>query len=85
MTAEAIYVLCAATCLFCFGLLLRGFMRTGNRLLLWSSAGFLAFTIANVLLVLDLVFFKNLDLLLYRNVATLLGLVLLLCGLILNS
>ena len=85
MTAEAIYVLCAATGLFCFGLLLRGFMRTGNRLLLWSSAGFLAFTIANVLLVLDLVFFKNLDLLLYRNVATLLGLVLLLCGLILNS
>lgn len=85
MTAEAIYVLCAATCLFCFGLLLRGYLRTGNRLLLWSSAAFLVFTIANALLVVDLILLPGVDLSFYRSVATLVGLILLLCGLILNA
>ncbi len=85
MAAEVIYLLCAATSLFCFLLLFRGYWRTRTRLLLWSSTGFLAFTIANVLLVADLMFFPSVDLLLWRNLATLIGLILLLAGLILNS
>ncbi len=85
MIAATIYFLCAATSLVCFGLLLRGYFRTRARLLLWSSAGFFAFAISNVLLVLDLVFLPDVDLAIYRDGATFVGLVLLLCGLILNS
>jgi len=82
MIAKAIYVLCAITSLFCFVLLLRGYVRMRTRVLAWSSAGFLAFAIANILLVVDLIFLPQIDLLLVRNVATLAGVVLLLCGLI---
>jgi hypothetical protein len=85
MTIEAIYVLCAATSFFCFVLLLRGYVRSGARLLLWSSAAFLAFTASNVLLVFDLIVLPKVDLSLYRTMATLAGLVLLICGLIFNS
>lgn len=85
MTAEVIYVLCAATSLFCFALLLRGYFRTQSRLLLWSSAGFFAFMVANLLLVLDLVFLPRTDLSLLRSGVTLIGVVLLLCGLLFNS
>jgi uncharacterized membrane protein required for colicin V production len=85
MTAEAIYLLCAATSCFCFVLLLRGYLRNRTSLLLWSSAAFLAFTLANVLLVIDLILLPDVDLTLYRNGITLIGLVLLLCGLALGS
>ena len=85
MTAEAIYVLCAATSFFCCVLLFRGFIRSRARLLLWSGSAFLVFTIANILLVADLILFPSLDLSLWRTIANLVGLVLLLCGLILDS
>lgn len=85
MTAEVIYVLCAATSLFCFVLLFRGFVRTRARLLLWSSAAFLAFTVTNILLVLDLIFLPQADLSLYRNAVTLFGIAVLIYGLIVNS
>lgn len=85
MTAEVIYVLCAATSLFCFALLFRAYFRTKSRALLWSSAGFLAFMAANLLLVLDLVLLPKIDLSLLRSCVTLVGVVLLLCGLLFNS
>ena len=85
MTAEVIYVLCAATSLFCFALLFRGYFRTQSRLLLWSSAGFFAFTVANLLLVLDLVILPKIDLSLVRSGVTLVGVALLMCGLLFSS
>lgn len=85
MTAEVIYILCAATSLFCFVLLFRGFLRTRAALLLWSAVAFLAFTVTNILLVLDLIFLPRIDLSLYRNAVTLFGVALLIYGLIVNS
>lgn len=82
MIAKAIYILCACTSLFCFVLLLRGYLRMRTRILAWSCAGFLAFAVSNVLLVVDLLVLPAFDLLLFRNAATLAGVVLLLCGLI---
>lgn len=85
MIAKAIYILCAITSLFCFVLLLRGYLRMKTRILLWSSAAFLALTLSNLLLVADLVFLPEIDLLVVRNTCTLLGVLLLLCGLITSS
>ncbi|HVU34678.1 MAG TPA: DUF5985 family protein [Opitutaceae bacterium] len=85
MIAELIYVLCAATSFACFVLLLRGYRRTRSRLLLWGSASFLAFTVANILLVIDRVVLPEVDLELYREISTFIAVALLLCGLALNS
>ncbi len=82
MIAKSIYVLCAMTSLLCFVLLFRGYLRWRTRILLSSSAAFLAFGIANILLVIDLIVLPDVDLLLLRNIATLAGVALLLWGLI---
>jgi Family of unknown function (DUF5985) len=47
-------VLGALTVFLCAGLLLRGYSRTGKRLLLWSGLCFLGLTISNTLLIIDL-------------------------------
>jgi hypothetical protein len=51
--AEAVYVLCAVTSLLCAGLLVRGYLRSRTRFLLWSSLCFAAMTVNNLLLLLD--------------------------------
>jgi Family of unknown function (DUF5985) len=83
--AELVYSLCAATSILCFVLLLRSYLRTKLRLLLWSSAAFLAFAATNVLLFVDLVLMPGLDLSLLRTAVTVLGVALLLYGLITES
>jgi Family of unknown function (DUF5985) len=80
--AETTYLLCAATALLCVVLLLRGFARTGARLLLWSGICFIALAVENGLLFLDLAVFPDVDLRLWRNGAALIGLLCLLFGLI---
>jgi len=80
--AEAVYLLCAATALVCSGLLLRGYARTGMRLLLWSGLCFAALTVDNVLLFLDVVVLPDVALLPWRNVPALVGVGVLLYGLI---
>jgi hypothetical protein len=80
--AELTYLLCAATALVCVVLLLRAFARTRVRLLLWSGICFIALTLENVLLFLDLTVFPEIDLQLWRNGAALIGLLFLLFGLI---
>jgi hypothetical protein len=82
MIAKAIYILCAVTSLFCFVVLFRGYRRVRTRMLAWSSASFLAFAVSNLLLVVDLILLPDVDLLLLRNLVTLIGVLLLLCGLI---
>lgn len=47
-------ILGALTVFFCGVLLLRGYGRTGKRLLLWSGLCFLGLTISNALLIIDL-------------------------------
>jgi len=80
--ADAVYLLCAVTSLACAVLLLRGYVRSRVRLLLWSSLCFVGLALNNVLLVLDLIVLPESDLSLLRNLPALVGLALLVFGLI---
>jgi len=80
--ATLVYLLCAATALGCALLLLRGYRRSGARLLLWSALCFGCFTLNNLLVVVDLVLFPGIDLFLLRNTTALLGVSALLYGLV---
>jgi hypothetical protein len=79
---QAIYVLCAATAGSCAAMLLRGYRRSGMRLLLWAAICFGALTLNNMLLYLDLVVFPATDLGVARSAVALGGLGALLYGLI---
>jgi hypothetical protein len=82
MIAEAVYFLCAAASIVCSVLLLRSFARTRMRLLLWSALCFCAFALTNVLLFVDLVLVPNVDLTVFRNAITAVGVGMMLYGLI---
>lgn len=84
--AESVYILCALTSVACAVLLLRGYGRSGMRLLLWSGLCFVALALSNVLLFVDLVVVgKEVDLSLLRTSIALLGVATLLYGLIWDS
>lgn len=81
--APFIYALCALTSILCSVLLLRGYRRTGYRLLFWSGLCFAGMTINNLLLVLDRVVFPPaVDLVPLRLWTALIALLPLLYGLI---
>ena len=81
--ANLVYALCAITSLACAILLLRGFLRSRARLLLWSGLCFVGLFINNALLVVDarIVY----DLSVVRTLPAVLGVVLLLYGLVWES
>jgi hypothetical protein len=66
--SELIYFICAGASAFCAFLLIRGYFRRRTRLLFWSSVYFCGQTIANLLLVLDLVVFPDVNMALARRV-----------------
>lgn len=80
--AGIIYTLCALTALACSWLLLRNYFETGRRLLLWSGLCFVGMFLNNLLLVLDKLLFPQINLSLWRLLAGLVALLLLLYGLI---
>lgn len=81
--AEAVYVLCALTSLACAILLMRGYLRTGVRLLMWSGLCFAGLALNNSLLFVDLVLLRDrMDLSLLRQIPSALGLFALLYGMI---
>ena len=82
--AELTYVLCAATSVLCAALLLRGYLRTRTRLLMWSTLCFVGLAINNILLFVDLVVFPGpvVDLRLERSGSALISIALLVIGLI---
>ncbi len=82
---KIIYTLCALTAATTAGLLLRAYLRTRFRLLMWSGLCFVALTVSNVLLVLDRVVFESSDLATWRLAAGLAGVLLLVGGLILEG
>lgn len=83
---KIIYTLCAVTCMACTVLLLRGYLRSRFRLLLWSGLCFGGLTLNNVLLVVDrLIFPDSIDLSIWRLTVALLSVLLLLVGLIVES
>jgi hypothetical protein len=61
-----VYVLCFLTSAACAWLLGRSYFATGTRLLLWSSVCFAFLAANNLVLVLDLVIWPELDLRLPR-------------------
>jgi len=77
-----VYLLCAVTCWVCAGLLLRTYLARRSRLLYWSALAFCAFGIGNILLCVDLLLIPEQDLMLVRNLATLVGVGCMLRGLI---
>lgn len=81
-----VYILCALTSLGCTLLLIGRYRKSRVDLLFWSALAFLLLTVTNVLLAVDLVLLgPATDLGLYRNGATLAGVILLLYGLIRNN
>lgn len=80
-----IYGLCALTAAACAALLLRSYLRTRFRLLLWSGLCFVGLTVNNALLIADRLFFTTVDLSTWRLAAGLAAVVLLLWGLIMDG
>jgi hypothetical protein len=82
---KLIHAMCALTALACAALLLRAYLRTRFRLLLWSGLCFAGLTLNNVLLILDRLVFPQFDLSTWRLEVALVSVLLLLGGLILES
>ncbi|MEP6669023.1 MAG: DUF5985 family protein [Chthoniobacter sp.] len=85
MIATLVYILCTLTSLGCSLLLWRGYRKTRLRLLSWSAACFAILAVCNALLFFDLIVFPQTDLLVFRNLATLVALLVLLYGLVFES
>ena len=80
--AALIYLLCAATALICTCLLIRAYLRSHYRLLLWSGLCFAGLTLNNLLLVLDKVVLVDMDLSIWRISVALVAMSVLLYGLV---
>jgi hypothetical protein len=78
--AEAVYLLCALTSMFCAVLLSRQYRRQRTRLLMWSTWCFVGLAINNVLLFVDLVIVPGYDLGLLRSGLALVAVTLLVIG-----
>ncbi len=77
-----VYALCALTSIACAVLLLRGYRRSGVRLLLWSGLCFAGLALNNVLLFIDVRIVPDVDLSLWRTIPAVIGIAILLFGLI---
>jgi hypothetical protein len=80
--APAVHILCALTSIACAVLLIRGYLSSRVRLLLWSSLCFVGLALNNILLVVDELVFPHIDLSIPRALPALAGLVVLIYGLI---
>ncbi len=83
--ATAVYVLSALTALTCAALLVRGFSRTGVRLLFWCSLCFVGLALNNVILVVDKVIAPDVDLSTWRGLPAALGVAALVYGLVTST
>ncbi len=80
MMAAAVFIACAVTSVLCVVLLVRGWLATRSRLLLWSSLGFTGLALNNIILVLDRLVIVDANLALVRAVPAFLGVLVLLTG-----
>ncbi|MBI3965426.1 MAG: hypothetical protein HY329_07300 [Chloroflexi bacterium] len=83
--AGLVYILCAVTAAACAFMLLRSYSRNRASLLLWSGLCFVGLTINNALVFVDLMLVPEVDLYLWRNLAAVVAMGLLLYGLIWNA
>ncbi|HYR27332.1 MAG TPA: DUF5985 family protein [Thermoanaerobaculia bacterium] len=77
-----VYILCAATSAVCAGLLVRGYRRSGARLLFWSALCFIGLAVNNLVLIIDVRIVPDMDLATFRLLPALAGVILLVYGLI---
>jgi hypothetical protein len=83
MMAGAVYIVCTLVALACALLLLRGYIRGRQKLLLWSSLCFFGLAISNFLIFVDLIVLPpQIDLYPLRLATDCLAMLLLLYGLI---
>ena len=82
MFALSVYLLCVLTSALCAVLLGRSYLLTRKRLLLWSSLCFVLLAANNLVVVLDLAVFADVDLRLLRHALSLGAVLLLLIGFI---
>jgi hypothetical protein len=81
--ASGIYFLCALTSLLCTFLVIRGYLHSRTRLLLWICAFFVCQAVNNILLFVDLALYGDAyDLWFLRHFTAFVGLVALLYGLV---
>jgi hypothetical protein len=80
--AAAVYILGTLVALACGVLLLRGYLRGRQKLLLWSSLCFFGLAVSNLLVFLDLVLFPARDLYIWRLTTAAVAMMFLLYGLI---
>lgn len=85
MIIHSVFFLCSVTSVGCAVLLFRSYLKARSRLLLWSSLCFAAFALSNILLFIDLAIMTSVDMSLYRNLLTFIGLALLVYGLVVDS
>lgn len=83
--ANAVYFLCAVTSSGCAVLLIRSWLASRVRLLMWCALGFTGLAANNLLLFLDRVILPDRDLGSLRDASGLLGISILLLGLIWES
>jgi hypothetical protein len=81
-TPALVYVLCLATSVLCLVLLVRRYLRTRSRLLLWSALCFVGLALNNFFLFLDLAVFTETDLVPFRVLSSLAAVSVLLFGFI---
>jgi hypothetical protein len=67
LAPTAVYVLCLITSVVCAVLLLRAYVRSKARLLLWTALSFVCLAVNNLFLVGDKVVFPSVDLLPMRQ------------------
>ena len=80
--AETVYLLCALASVLCAALLVRSWLRSRARLLLWSSLCFVGLAVNNVLLFVDLIVIPEVDLAAMRSIVALLSISVLVVALI---
>jgi hypothetical protein len=85
MIPGLVYLLCAATCLLCAAMLLRGYRQTAVRLLFWSGLCFVGLMLDNLMLYVDVVVVPDVNLAVWRKLPGLVAIVLLLFGLVWES
>ena len=78
----SVYALCFATSGACAWLLLRSYLRTRSRLLMWSALCFLFLALNNLLVIVDLVLIEDIDFQIPRLMSSAIAVCVLLYGFI---
>lgn len=79
---SVVYLLCFAASATCAMLLMRGYAKSGARLLFWSGLCFILLAANNFLVIVDMLLIESIDFRLYRILLSLAAVAVLLFGLV---